>query len=118
MPSIMSEFYKYAIQVILTIMIMLGGLIIVKHNQPPTMVKVDIVAITTHYTMGILKNGLSGINSVDTTKVSNTIKTNLEPIINEYARSHNVIVVQSQALVAGDVPDISDYVISQLDKKL
>jgi hypothetical protein len=118
MPSIMSEFYKYAIQAILTIMIMLGGLIILKHNQPPTIVKVNIVAITTHYTMGMLKNGISGVNSVDTTKITNAIKFNLEPIIDTYAKSHNVIVVQSQALVAGDVPDISDYVISQLDKKL
>ncbi len=118
LPSIVSDLYKYVIQAILTIMIMLGGLIILKHNQPPTMVKVNIVAITTHYTMGMIKNGIAGINVDDTTKLSNTIKNNLEPIIDNYAKSHNVIVIQSQALVAGNVPDITNDVISQLDKKL
>jgi hypothetical protein len=124
----MSDTFKYIIQAIITIIIVLIGLIIIKHNQPPKMVKIDLVAVTTHYTQLMAKETI-GNNNLTTNngntsgnskvkKISDTIKTNLEPIISSYAKNYNVIVIQAQALVGGNVPDITDIVIQQLDKKL
>lgn len=113
----MAEVYKYIAQAIVTIIIVLIGMIIMRHNQPPAIAKVDLVAITTHYTAMMAKDTL-GSNGANSKKISDVIKTNLEPIISNYAKAHNVVVIQSQALVDGNVIDITNSVISQLDKKL
>lgn len=115
----MSEVYKYIIQVIITVIIVLIGMIFIQHRQPPSIVKIDLVAITTHYTEMMAKDTVGGANNTnDAKKISDAIKVNLEPIISAYAKSHNVIVIQSQALVDGRVTDITNYVISQLDRKI
>jgi hypothetical protein len=64
----------------------------------------------------MLNNTVNG-NNIDASKqVSDVIKANLEPIISDYASKHNVIVIQSQALVDGRVTDITNVVINELDK--
>ena len=115
----MSESFKYIIQAIITVVIVLIGMIFIQHRQPPSIVKIDLVAVTIHYTEMMAKDTIaSANNTTDAKKISDTIKINLEPIISAYAKSHNVIVIQSQALVDGRVPDITNYVISQLDRKI
>lgn len=107
------------VHAIITILIVLIGLIVVKRNQPPTIVKIDLVAITSHYTALMAKNTLGSTDDNGfANRISDEIKNNLEPIISEYAKTNNVIVVQSQALVDGRVTDITQIVINQLDKKL
>ena len=102
--------------------IVLIAMLIVKHNQPPRLVKIDLVKITTHYTELMAKDTFASkdltANNPAIKQISDGIKQNLEPVISDYAKSHNVIVVQAQALVATNVPDITDNVIVELDKKL
>ncbi len=114
----MTEIYKYVIQAIITVIIVLISMIIMRHNQPPSIVKIDLVAITTHYTEIMTKNTIDGSNSDEAKKISETIKNNLEPVISDYAKNHNVVVIQAQALIDSLTPDITDYVIQQLDKKI
>lgn len=114
----MAEIYKYLTQAIITVIIVLIGMIIMRHNQPPSIVKIDLVAITTHYTEIMSKNTINGSNPDEAKKISDAIKNNLEPIISDYAKSNNVVVVQAQALVDSRVSDITNYVIQQLDKKI
>jgi hypothetical protein len=115
----MSDLFKYIMQVIITIIIVLIGMIFIQHRQPPSLVKIDLVAITQHYTEIMAKDtiGSSG-TTIIAKKISDAIKVNLEPIISSYAKSHNVIVIQSQALVDGRVTDITSYVINELDRKI
>ncbi len=114
----MNDVYKYIIHTIISVVIVLIGMIIIKYNQPSELVKIDLMAITTHYSELMSKDVISGSNNENVKKISDAIKANLEPIITDYAKSHNVIVIQSQALVDGKVIDITDYVIKQLDKKI
>jgi len=115
----MSEIYKHIIHIIITVVIVLIGLIMVKRNQPPAIVKIDLVAITSHYTALMAKSTLGSTGDNDfANRVSEGIKNNLEPIISQYAKANNVIVFQSQALVDGRVTDITQTVINQLDQKL
>lgn len=114
----MNEIYKYVTQAIITVIIVLIGMIIIRHNQAPSIVKIDLVAITTRYTEIMSKNTIGSSNSDEARKISDTIKNNLEPIISDYAKNNNVIVIQAQALVDGRTLDITSYVIQQLDKKI
>lgn len=105
-----------------TSVIILIAMLIIKHNQPPRLVKIDLVKITTHYTELMAKDTFSSNDLTATNpaikQISDGIKQNLEPVISDYAKKHNVIVIQSQALVATNVPDITDNVLVELDKKI
>ncbi|MBY0379513.1 MAG: hypothetical protein K2P99_03815 [Burkholderiales bacterium] len=114
----MTELYKYIVTTIISVVIVLIGMIIIRYNQPSALVKIDLVAITTHYTELMSKDTIGGTNNDNAKKISDAIKVNLEPIISSYAQSHNVVVIQAQALVDGRVTDITEYVIKQLDKKI
>ena len=112
----MTEMHKYIIHAILTLVMVLIGMIIVRQTEPPRIVKIDLVAITSHYTQLMAKDTLDG--GTHAKQISEIIKTNLEPIIHNYAIAHKAIVIQAQALVDGNVVDISNVVINELDKKI
>jgi hypothetical protein len=114
----MNEAYKYIIHTIISVAVVLIGMIIIRHNQPPELVKIDLVAITTHYTELMSKDTIGSTNNENAKKISDAIKANLEPIISAYAKSHHAVVIQSQALVDGNVVDITNFVINQLDRKI
>lgn len=111
----MDKLYTYIINALVSIVIVLIGMTIVK-RATPRIVQVNLVAITTHYAQLMAKDTLS--NDTQMKKISDTVRNNLEPIISDYVRHHHVVVIQSQAIVAGKVPDLTDYVITQLDKRM
>lgn len=107
---------------IITILIVFAGMFYIRSQMPPRVVKVDLVTITTHYTELMLQDTINSnsmtADNPQIKKISDNIKANLEPAIANYAKEHNVIVVQAQAIVGGDVPDITQLVIDQLNTKL
>lgn len=117
-----TRIFDYFVNAMIAIVIVLVGMLIVKHNQPPRLVKIDLVRVTTHYTELMAKDTFASKDLTASNpaikQISDGIKQNLEPVISTYAKDHNVIVVQAQALVATNVPDITDTVISELDKKI
>ena len=86
----------------------------------PRIVKIDLVAITNHYMQLMLKEtvGSTSPDNPAVKKISDTVKTNLEPIISDYAKGHHVVIIQAQALVDTNVPDITNQITEELDKKL
>lgn len=116
------KYFSYIVNGIVTTIIVLAGMLVIKSKMPPQIVKIDLVAITTHYTQ-IMAVDTFTTKSMDPNnpavkKISDTIKTNLEPTITEYAKKHHVVVVQAQALVDPNVPDITQEIINKLDRKL
>lgn len=115
-----NRIYSYLVNGVITGVIVLTGMLVIKHQMPPKLVKIDLVAITTHYTQLMMKDAM-GNTSTDNAaiqKLSDAIKLNLEPTISEFAKSHNVVVIQAQALVDTNTPDITNQIIEQLDGKL
>ncbi len=115
-----TRIYNYLLQAIITAIIVVIGMLIMKHQQPPRIVKIDLVAITNHYTQLMMKDSFNSntANNPAIKKISEIIKNNLEPAITEYAKKHNVVVIQAQALVSTDTPDITNIIVEQLDRKL
>lgn len=113
----MDKYKPYVTQAMITIIIVLVAMLVVKRNQPPTLVKIDLVAITSHYTELMTKDTMSS-DSANVKHISDTVKANLEPIISSYAKEHNVLVIQAQALVDTTTPDITSQVIQALDRKI
>jgi hypothetical protein len=115
-----TRIYAYAIHGLITAIIVLIGMLVMKRNMPPKIVKIDLVSITAHYTQIMMKEAVDGsnANNPEVKKISETIKANLEPIISQYAQKNKVVVVQAQALVDTSTPDITDLIIEQLDRKL
>lgn len=113
----MDKYKPYIFQAMITIIIVLIAMLVIKRNQPPTLVKIDLVAITSHYTELMTKDTM-GSDSANVKKISDTVKANLEPIISSYAKEHNVVVIQAQALVDATTPDITNQVIQILDRKI
>ncbi len=113
------KYFSYLVNAIVTIVIVLAGMMVIKSKMPPQMVKIDLVAITTHYTQMMAKDTFAA-NSIDPVvkKISDALKANLEPTIAEYAKQHHVVVIQAQAVVDPSVPDITQEVINQLDRKI
>lgn len=118
----LANYYSYIINVIITLIIVLISMIIIKHQMPPRIVKIDLLAITNHYTQLMMKETMNNKDQTTTNpavqKISDAIKTNLEPTISEYAHKNNVVVVQAQALVDTSAPDITDQIINELDRKI
>lgn len=116
----MDKVFTYSLHGIITAIIIMIGLMIIKHNQPPTLVKVDLVAVTTHYTEMMAKETLSDSTNDNhaVKKISNAIKANLEPILQNYSKKNKVIILQAQAIVDGDVPDITNNIVTELDKRI
>lgn len=116
------KYFSYIINGIVTSIIVLAGMLVIKSKMPPQIVKIDLVAITTHYTQMMAVDTFTAKsmdpNNPAVKKISDTIKTNLEPTITEYAKQHHVVVVQAQALVDPTVPDITSDIINQLDRKI
>ncbi len=116
------NYFGYIVNGIITTIIVLAGMLVIKSKMPPQIVKIDLVAITTHYTQMMAVDTFTtksmDPNNPAVKKISDTIKTNLEPAITEYANKHHVVVVQAQALVAPNVPDITQEIINQLDRKI
>ena len=112
----MDKVYSYLQQAVVTAIIVVAGLLLYKHDKQ-RIVKVDLVAITTHYTAIMAKDTMSSDTS-NIKKISDTIKINLEPLLSSYAQKNNAIVLQSQAVVEGSVPDITPQIIDELDRKL
>ena len=115
-----NRIYNYAIHSVITAIIVLIGMLIMKHQMPPRIVKIDLVGITSHYTQLMMKETVdgNGANNPKVKKISDTIKANLEPIISEYAVKNHVVIIQAQALVDATTPDITNQIIEQLDRKL
>lgn len=116
------KYFAYIVNGIITSIIVLSGMLLIKSKMPPQIVKIDLIAITTHYTQMMTVDTFS-LKSMDPNnpavkKISDAIKTNLEPTITEYALKHHVVVMQSQALVDANVPDITQEIINQLDRKI
>ncbi|MBX9865794.1 MAG: TrbI F-type domain-containing protein [Burkholderiales bacterium] len=118
----LANYYSYIINVIITLIIVLISMIIIKHQMSPRIVKIDLLAITNHYTQLMMKETMNNKDQTTTNpavqKISDAIKTNLEPTISEYAHNNNVVVVQAQALVDTSAPDITDQIINELDRKI
>lgn len=116
------KYFSYIVNGIVTSIIVLAGMLVIKSKMPPQIVKIDLVAITTHYTQMMAVDTFTAKsmdpNNPAVKKISDTIKTNLEPTITEYAKQHHVVVVQAQALVDPTVPDITSDIINQLDRKI
>ena len=115
-----NRIYNYAIHSVITAIIVLIGMLIMKHQMPPRIVKIDLVGITAHYTQLMMKETVdgNGANTPKVKKISETIKANLEPIISDYAVKNHVVIIQAQALVDTTTPDITNQIIEQLDRKL
>ena len=115
-----TRIYNYLLQAIITAIVVVIGMLIMKHQQPPRIVKIDLVAITNHYTQLMMKDSFNSntANNPAIKKISEIIKNNLEPVISDYAKKHNVVVIQAQALVSTDTPDITNIIVEQLDRKL
>jgi hypothetical protein len=134
-----ARFYNYLVHGLITAIIVVVGMLVMKSQLPPRLVKIDLVAITSHYTTLMMKETMgsntlekkepfidSNIRSSATLapdnpavkKISETIKSNLEPIISDYAKTHHVVIIQAQALVDSNVPDITNQIIDELDKKI
>lgn len=111
--------YNLILHVLITAIIVVIGMLIMKHRETK-IVKIDLVAITTHYTQMMLHNTMSSNNPDDPAvkKISDAVKTNLEPIITDYAKEHNVVIIQAQALVDTATPDITEEIINQLDRRI
>ena len=107
-----NQMYSYVIYGLISSVIVLIGMIIMKHEMPPRLVKIDLIAITNHYTQ-LMMGETTNSNSEAVKKISENIK-----IIGEYARNHNVVIIQAQALVDTHIPDITSQIIHQLDSKL
>ena len=116
------KYFSYIVNGIITTIIVLAGMLVIKSKMPPQIVKIDLVEITTHSTqimaVDTFTNKTMDLNNPAVKKISDTIKTNLEPVITEYAKQHHVVVVQAQALVDPNVPDITQEIINQLDRKI
>ena len=117
---IRARLYNYVVHGIITAIIVLIGMLVMKHQMPPKVVKIDLVAITSHYTQLMMKATVDGnsANNPEVKKISETIKANLEPIISQYALKNHLVIIQSQALVDTTTPDITNQIIEQLDRKL
>jgi hypothetical protein len=111
------RYYHYGINVLITLIIVLIGMVLVKRQMPPSIVKVDLLAITTHYSDLMLKQSASN-NDAGVKKISETIKTNLEPMLASYARGNHVVILQAQALVDTTTPDITNEIIDELDQQI
>lgn len=119
MNNILEKIYPYFQQFVITAIVVVIGMLIMKHNQTNKIVKIDLVAITSHYTQMMAQNTFGdSANKPQVKKISDAIKANLEPLLEGYASSHKVIIVQAQAVVSGDVPDITNEIITQLDTKI
>lgn len=118
----LANYYSYIVNAIISLIIVLIGMIIIKHQMPPRVVKIDLLSITNHYTQLMMKETMNNQDQTTTNpavqKISDAIKNNLEPTITEYARKNNVVVVQAQAMVDTTVPDITDQIINELDRKI
>ena len=115
-----NRIYAYAMQGVITAIIVVIGMLTMKQQMPPKLVKIDLLAITNHYTQLMMKETV-GSNSSDNPavkKVSETIKANLELMISDYAQKNHVVIIQAQALVDTTTPDITSQIIEQLDRKL
>jgi hypothetical protein len=117
------KYFSHIMTIILMTIIMFAGIWLVKRNQPPHVVKVDLVAITSHYTQMMAvdtftNKDVTNIDNPAVKRISDAIKNNLEPLISDYAKKNNVIVLQAQAFVGGDVIDITPVIINELDKKI
>ena len=112
--------YNYLVHGLITAIIVLIGMLVMKTQMPPRIVKIDLVAITSHYTQLMLKEtvGSTSPDNPAVKKISDTVKANLELIISDYAKGHHVVIIQAQALVDTNVPDITNQIIDELDKKL
>lgn len=119
MNNILERIYPYLQQFVITAIVVVIGMLILQSNQTNKIVKVDLVAITTHYTQMMAQNTFgNSANNEQVKKISDAIKVNLEPLLEGYASSHKVIIVQAQAVVSGGVPDITNEIISELDAKI
>lgn len=115
----LSRFYKYGINALISTIIVLVGMIAVKRQMPPEVVKIDLVAITTHYSDLMLKQTMGSANNDAAIKrISDAVKTNLEPLLADYAQKHHVVILQSQAMVDTTTPDITNEIIDELDQKI
>lgn len=111
--------YNIALNALISAIIVVLGMLIIKHQQTKV-VKIDLVAVTSHYTQMMLSSSLRATSPNDpaVTKISEAVKNNLEPIISDYAKKHNVVVIQAQALVDTTTPDITQEIINQLDRRI
>lgn len=109
--------YHYGINVLITLIIVLAAMVVIKRQMPPSIVKIDLVAITNHYTELMLKQS-AGNNDAAIKRISETIKINLEPMLAAYAQDNHVVILQSQALVDTTTPDITNEIIDELDQKI
>lgn len=107
---------------LVVIITMFSGIWLVKRDMPPRIVKIDIISITQHYTELMVKDTISSkdlsVNNPQVKKISEAIKANLEPLIAQYAKNNNVIVIQAQAIVGNSVTDITPTIIKELDQKI
>lgn len=116
---LLKRYYHYILNIIISTVIVLIGMIIIKSQMPPRIVKVDLVAITTHYSQIMLAQTMNKTSSEDSIKqISETIKTNLEPLLADYAKRNNAVIIQAQALVDTNTLDITNDIIEELDQKL
>jgi|LauGreDrversion4_2_1035121.scaffolds.fasta_scaffold06076_12 hypothetical protein len=109
--------YQYGVNILITLIIVLVAMVLVKRQMPPSIVKIDLVAITTHYSELMLKQSADN-NDAAIKKISETVKTNLEPMLAAYATSNHVVILQAQALVDTTTPDITNDIIDELDQKI
>jgi hypothetical protein len=115
----LNKYYQYGVNALISAIIVLVGMIAVKRQMPPTIVKIDLVAVTTHYSDLMLKQTMGSTNNeAAIKKISDAVKNNLEPILADYAQKHHVVILQAQALVDTSTPDITNEVIDELDQKI
>lgn len=114
----MDKILNYMYHIIITIIVVIIGMIIVKTNNSSKLVKIDLVAVTSYFTQVITKDSL--VNPENSIKANNSeiIKTNLQPLLDDYAKTHHVIIIQSQVLISGNIPDITNIIINQLQEKI
>ncbi len=105
----------YGVNVLITLILVLAAMVLVKRQMPPSIVKVDLVAITSHYSELMLKQSN---NTAAIKKISETVKSNLEPMLAAYATDNHVLILQAQALVDTTTPDITNEIIDELDQKI
>jgi len=110
--------YQYVVNALITILIVLVTIVALKLNNQQRIVKIDLIKITSHY-MGLLATSeLKDKDTEKTKRISETVQKNLTSIIDEYAKSHHVVIIQAQALVDNNTFDITNEVMLQLDRKL
>ena len=108
----MHKLYPYTIQLLITVIIVLAGMLLLKKQFPARIVKVDLIAINSHYTELMLTNQNTAQN------ISERVKANLEPLLASYASSRHVVILQAQAVVDPTTPDITKEIMDELDQKI